>query len=37
MFLVVKAYNRMKKPAEAAAEAEEIVLLRDIRDSLRRS
>jgi large conductance mechanosensitive channel len=36
MFLVVKAYNRMKKPAEAAADAEEIVLLREIRDSLRR-
>lgn len=35
MFLVVKAYNRMKKPAEAAAEAAEIVLLREIRDSLR--
>ena len=36
MFLVVKAYNRMKKPAEAAADAEEVVLLREIRDSLRR-
>lgn len=37
MFLVVKAYNRMKKPAgEAIAEStEDIVLLREIRDSLR--
>lgn len=35
MFLVVKAYNKMKKPVEAA-EAEEILLLREIRDSLRR-
>jgi large conductance mechanosensitive channel len=37
MFLVVKAYNRMKKPAEEvpAAPAEDIVLLREIRDSLR--
>lgn len=36
MFLVVKAYNRMKKPVEAAADPEEISLLREIRDSLRR-
>lgn len=34
MFLVVKAYNRMKKPAEAAADRAEIVLLREIRDAL---
>ena len=34
MFLVVKAYNRMKKPAEAAADSAEIVLLREIRDAL---
>ena len=34
MFLVVKAYNRMRKPVEAAAAAE-IVLLTEIRDSLR--
>lgn len=34
MFLVVKAYNRMRKPAEMAP-AEDIVLLREIRDSLR--
>jgi large conductance mechanosensitive channel len=38
MFLVVKAYNRMKKPAEEvpAAPTEDIVLLREIRDSLQR-
>lgn len=37
MYLVVKAYNRMRKPAEApAAPAEDVVLLREIRDSLRR-
>lgn len=35
MFLVVKAYNRMKKPAEAAADPAEIVLLREIRDELK--
>ena len=38
MFLVVKAYNRMKKPAGEVpvAPTEDIVLLREIRDSLRR-
>ncbi len=38
MFLVVRAYNRMRKPAgEALAEpTEDIVLLREIRDSLGR-
>ncbi len=36
MFLVLRAYNRMKKPVEAAADPEEIQLLREIRDSLRR-
>lgn len=35
MFLVVKAYNRARGPAPAPVEAEEIVLLREIRDSLR--
>jgi large conductance mechanosensitive channel len=37
MFLVVKAYNRMRKPAGEvpAAPTEDIVLLREIRDSLR--
>jgi large conductance mechanosensitive channel len=34
MFLVVKAYNRTKKPAEAPADPAEIVLLREIRDAL---
>lgn len=38
IFLVIKAYNRMNKPAEAApaAPSEEILLLREIRDSLKR-
>jgi len=38
IFLVVKAYNRMQKPAEEApaAPAEDILLLREIRDSLKR-
>jgi large conductance mechanosensitive channel len=38
MFLVVKAYNKTKKPIEAtpAPDPEEIILLREIRDSLRK-
>ena len=38
IFLVVRAYNRMNKPAEAApaAPTEDILLLREIRDSLKR-
>ena len=38
IFLVIKAYNRIRKPAEAvsAAPAEEVLLLREIRDSLKR-
>jgi large conductance mechanosensitive channel len=36
IFLFLKAYNRMRKPAEAAATAEEVLLLREIRDSLKR-
>ena len=36
IFLVLKAYNRVRKPAEAAATPEEIVLLREIRDSLKK-
>ena len=38
IFLFIKAYNRMRKPAEAeaAATAEEVLLLREIRDSLKR-
>lgn len=36
IFLFVKAYNRMRKPAEVAevAPPEEVLLLREIRDSL---
>lgn len=36
IFLVMKAYNRTRKPAAAAPPAEEVLLLRDIRDSLRK-
>lgn len=38
IFLVIKAYNRMNKPKEeeSAAPAEEVLLLREIRDSLKR-
>ena len=38
IFLVIKAYNRIRRPAEAApaAPAEEVLLLREIRDSLKR-
>jgi len=39
MFMIVKAYNKMKKPVEAAAPAgpsEEIVLLTEIRDALKK-
>ncbi len=38
MFLVVKAYNKMKAPAEAAAAepTEDVVLLREIRDALKK-
>lgn len=35
MFLVVKAYNRMRAAQEAAAPSDEVVLLTEIRDSLR--
>jgi large conductance mechanosensitive channel len=36
MFLVVKAYNRMREQEEATEEpSEEVALLRDIRDGLR--
>ena len=34
-FLVVKAYNKMKKPAEAANVPTEVELLTEIRDALR--
>ncbi|WP_226469065.1 large-conductance mechanosensitive channel protein MscL [Luteimonas panaciterrae] len=38
IFLFLKAYNRLRKPAEAAPAAtpEDIVLLREIRDSLKK-
>jgi len=36
IFLVLKAYNRLRKPAVAAGPSEEVLLLREIRDSLRR-
>ena len=38
IFLFLKAYNRVRKPAQAAPPAppEEVMLLREIRDSLRR-
>ena len=37
IFLVVRAYNRMRKPVEVAvATPEDVVLLREIRDSLKR-
>jgi large conductance mechanosensitive channel len=35
IFLMLKAYNRMRKPADAVP-AEEVLLLREIRDSLKR-
>jgi large conductance mechanosensitive channel len=36
IFLVLKAYNRLRKPDVAAGPSEEVLLLREIRDSLRR-
>ena len=38
IFMLLKAYNRMRKPAEAAPAAppEEVLLLREIRDNLKR-
>ena len=38
VFMIVKAYNRFKKPADvsAAGPSEEVVLLREIRDSLKK-
>ena len=35
MFLVVKAYNKTKEPAETPADPAEIILLREIRDELK--
>ena len=36
IFMVLKAYNRMRAAPVAAAPAEDIVLLREIRDALRK-
>ncbi len=36
IFLFLKAYNRMRKPAQDAGPSEEVLLLRDIRDSLKK-
>ena len=36
IFMVLKAYNRVRKPAEAAATPEDVLLLREIRDSLKK-
>ena len=36
IFLVLKAYNRMRTPAADAAPAEDVLLLREIRDSLKK-
>ena len=37
IFLVIKAYNRMRKPADVVVvPAEDVLLLREIRDSLKR-
>lgn len=36
IFVFLKAYNRMRQPAAAAAPAEEVLLLREIRDALKR-
>src|SRR6478609_3641671 len=36
IFLVLKAYNRLRKPDAVAGPSEEVLLLREIRDGLRR-
>jgi large conductance mechanosensitive channel len=36
IFLVIKAYNRTRKPAADAAPPEDVLLLREIRDSLKK-
>jgi large conductance mechanosensitive channel len=36
IFLILKAYNRMRAPAPEAATPEDVLLLREIRDSLKR-
>jgi len=37
IFLVIKAYNRMRTPAADAPPPEEVLLLREIRDALKKS
>jgi large conductance mechanosensitive channel len=36
IFLVLKAYNRVRKPVDAPATPEDVLLLREIRDSLKK-
>jgi large conductance mechanosensitive channel len=36
IFLVIRAYNRMRKPAADAPPPEDVLLLREIRDSLKK-
>ncbi|MFT3669355.1 MAG: large-conductance mechanosensitive channel protein MscL [Pseudoxanthomonas sp.] len=36
IFLVLKAYNRVRAPAPAAATPEDVLLLREIRDALKK-
>lgn len=36
IFLLLKAYNRVRKPVDAPATPEDILLLREIRDSLKK-
>jgi large conductance mechanosensitive channel len=36
IFLFLKAYNRLRAPEAAAAPAEEVLLMREIRDALRK-
>ncbi|MEG3791417.1 large-conductance mechanosensitive channel protein MscL [Lysobacter sp. CCNWLW3] len=36
IFLLLKAYNKVRKPAEAPATPEDVLLLREIRDSLKK-
>jgi len=36
IFLILKAYNRVRAPAAAAAVSEEVLLLREIRDELKK-
>ena len=36
IFLILKAYNRVRKPIDAPATPEDVLLLREIRDSLKK-